>query len=219
VSDEQRDAALFEIRVAFKTMQVMGQILKNFPGSLKGDLKLSLANECYQLGLRLLSAAMADLERDAEALIAMYMEQLQDMFPNQSPKTRVGMACAFLFTFAEMCTRSVIKAISYSVGSGKLGPVYENLLEQNDSLPIQIIDITIRLDHFKTIPDAQIASAYERIKHRALPATTLKLIVIDSLMKYPPARSKRQSVLAKLGIKVLSPRLLLEAPKSRVSRT
>ncbi len=217
VSDEQRDAALFEVRVAFKTMQVMGQILRNFPGSLRGSLKLSLANESYQLGLRLLSAALADFGRDAEGLRAMYMEHLHDQYPKQSPKATIGLASAFVFIFAEMCARSVIKAISYSVGSGRLAPVYQNILDQNNSLPIQIIDITIRLDHFKTIPNVQIASTYDLIKHRALPATMLKLIVIDSLMKYPPSRSKRQSVLSKLGIR-LSPRLLLEAPKSRVFR-
>jgi hypothetical protein len=47
-----------QINVAFKTIQILGQILRNYYGSMKGDKKLELVKECYSLGLRVASFGM-----------------------------------------------------------------------------------------------------------------------------------------------------------------
>ena len=49
---------LLKINFAFKTLNVLGQVLRNFPGSLERDLKRAIASECYLLGLRTLKAVL-----------------------------------------------------------------------------------------------------------------------------------------------------------------
>jgi hypothetical protein len=50
--EQTRRSAAGEINAAMKTVQVIGQSLRNFPGSLRGDLKREMALESYRLGLR-----------------------------------------------------------------------------------------------------------------------------------------------------------------------
>jgi hypothetical protein len=45
---------LAQINAAIKTIRILGQVLRNFSGSLKGDPKRQLVEACYGLGLRVL---------------------------------------------------------------------------------------------------------------------------------------------------------------------
>ena len=42
--DDQIEGAI-RINEALKTLQVMGQVLRNFPGSLEGDMKVDIAKQ------------------------------------------------------------------------------------------------------------------------------------------------------------------------------
>src|SRR5262249_35988902 len=52
-SEELSDAEKFHI--AYKHLELLGQVLRNFPGSLPGPEKLAILESTYLLGLRLLT--------------------------------------------------------------------------------------------------------------------------------------------------------------------
>src|SRR5581483_2668097 len=45
-----------KMNIALKTLEMLGQVLRNFPGSLRGDLKARLTKQAYLLGLRTIRA-------------------------------------------------------------------------------------------------------------------------------------------------------------------
>ena len=65
VEVDEAEAELTElalINASFKTIQILGQVLKNFSGSLKGEPKRQLVEECYSLGLRVLGKLFVMVE-------------------------------------------------------------------------------------------------------------------------------------------------------------
>ena len=68
-------ADIIKVHIALKNLRIMGQILRNFPGALKADLKLELASASYRLGLRTLRAILLVAETNIEDL-RVYIAQL-----------------------------------------------------------------------------------------------------------------------------------------------
>lgn len=54
VIEEDREY-VYSLDNAFKTIEVMGQILKNYPGTIKGTVKSDLLENIYAVGMRTLS--------------------------------------------------------------------------------------------------------------------------------------------------------------------
>ena len=52
--DVETDAAVVNINKAVKTIQIAGQILRNYGSKLSGSRKLQLADACYGLTMRML---------------------------------------------------------------------------------------------------------------------------------------------------------------------
>ena len=69
-ADELDD--LIKLNIAFKTIHILGQVLRNFPGSLKREIEVRIADECYLVGLRMLGFVFASVERNADDLRRYY---------------------------------------------------------------------------------------------------------------------------------------------------
>ena len=50
--EESLPSELLQVTAAFKTVQILGQVLRGSPGSIVGERKLEIARECYSLGTR-----------------------------------------------------------------------------------------------------------------------------------------------------------------------
>ena len=64
--------------IGFRYISLMGQILHNFPGSLKAETKLELAFETYALGLRILATIFILTERDTNLLVTIISNVLRE---------------------------------------------------------------------------------------------------------------------------------------------
>ncbi len=188
-----------EIRLANKVMLVLGQILRSFPGS-PGKRKHPLAEECCKLGMRLLSASMKELIQKSPAV----RKQFVDFFKKEFPKAREGYAIAhansFVFMLGEMSSQNIIKSVAMSIGSPRLAPLYDEMLQIDQSVTFQLINICIRLNHFKAIPEREMVATYKAVKGRHFSSTLLKILAIECLLRHPPSISKQQSIFKKLGI-------------------
>ena len=66
----------FKLNSAFKTVEIIGQILRNYAGSLKGDQKVDLASDCFGLALRTLSFVYNFIERNLDGFTEFFLERL-----------------------------------------------------------------------------------------------------------------------------------------------
>ena len=61
-----------------KTLQILGQILKNHPGNIEAARKEEIARECYQLGFRILGSVNRLLEEGRAELVDHVLTALRE---------------------------------------------------------------------------------------------------------------------------------------------
>src|SRR5205823_5482813 len=105
----------------------------------------------------------------------------------------------------------IVQKISHSVGSERLKETYKDVLfEVKDKAPkaISLIDVSIKLDHFKGIPEDEILVLYSGLKTNIFTSTILRQLVLNHLYLYPSSYRTRQSICSKLDIAIESARLI-----------
>lgn len=198
------------INVAFKTIQILGQILKNHPGSIKGPIKLEIAEECYFLGLRALRTLFNVLEPHRDGLVEFISQQLELEHLEEDPRERVKKAGKFVSLLIEGIALAFIKKISGSVGTEALRQTYDELVAKHSNLPVKLIDLSVKLDHFERFPSDELDQLIdEAVKHNNIFATLmLKHLVFDHFYRYTIAHATKQRYCEKLGIELKSVNLL-----------
>ena len=64
-----------ELGAAFRTTQILGQVLKNFPASIDASRKREIARAAYDVALRALSEILSLLRGNYEPIVVDFMEQ------------------------------------------------------------------------------------------------------------------------------------------------
>jgi hypothetical protein len=210
-------ADLLKINFAFKTLVVLGQVLRSFPGSLRGDIKAEIAKESYLLGMRTISAflGMASTNRDElrAHFVSVIKERRKDL---TAAMDQLKEADEILIWLTIACTHGVIKRVANSLGTEQLRETYQEVLvELGDSLPAALIDAAIRLDHFATPPLAVVEGLAERSRKNYFAQRVLRDLVWNFLYLY---HIEDQRVRQKLGQLVgvrSSTAKLLDNPQKR----
>jgi hypothetical protein len=193
---------LIKLNFAFKTLQLMGQILRNFPGSLEGETKLALTRSCYMLGLRSLRAILGIAENNLEEFRKYVAEIIREHKPVQSEEDLARTADEAVIWLTRRCAFGVMKRISYSVGLEILAETYKRLLESGEwPRPFKIVDLTVRLDHFSEFPLNDLESLWSESEQNFFCQMLVRDLVVNNLYLVPIDDRTKQSVCTLLDIK------------------
>jgi DNA repair exonuclease SbcCD nuclease subunit len=201
-----------EINSAFKTIRILGQILRNFGARLKGDFKLRVANTCFSLGLRALSELFTTLEKNREELAAGIVQAIERKSPQLDIKTKEENANMFFFALTEVLTLATIKYMSDSVGMEDLSETFEKWVESDRTISRRIIGLSIELDHYQHFPQNKAIALAEELHRNYFSLSLVRHLVWMYFYIFPCNYKIRQSVCNKLGIHLrgssfLDPRL------------
>jgi hypothetical protein len=185
---------------SFQSMNIMGQVLRNFPADLRADLKLSLANESYHLGLRTLRAILRFLEANVEAFrrdMLKYFKLLRPASQKNEEEVIQAAADKAVRALTELVLFGSIKRISLSVGAEDLKDTYEAVRAAagEDHIPTRMIDLAIKLDHFARIPERDVEDLKKRLQGNPSVYTTLRMLVSEFLYLFPVENRIRQRMI------------------------
>jgi hypothetical protein len=185
---------------AFHAIQVMGQVLRNFPGDLKADLKAQLTEECYQLGLRTIKSFITLIQTNANE-IKSSIENLMMFHRGKSEDIAAREADHALAYLTEAGIFVMIKRVSAAVGLEDLNETYTTVRENfgESHVPSRLIYLAIQLDHFPKLPIADIEALKELIQG-IVPHNILLLLVNDRLHLFPVDYRDRQRIAGLLDI-------------------
>lgn len=203
---------ILQINVAFKTIQILGQLLRNFPGSLKGDQKFALAQECYSLGLRVLSFVIKNIQSSQQDLVENVGVILQSKHPKW-PYERLNEEVKYLmFSVLEGLAFVVIRHTSDSVGLERLSLTYKDILKSSKNVSYRFIDLSVQLENFKSFPKNDVLDLYKNVYKNGFSAQLLRHLVWYYFYIYPSKHDLMESVCKKLGIQI-NPVLKPQSPK------
>lgn len=212
--DDEDATDIFEFDVAMKTVQILGQMLKNFPGSLPAEQKSALTAECYELGLRSLGAIFATVRDSSEEILAAFVEYLKSQQSTETTtRELIERAKGDVNRFARLVAYVVVKRVSHSVGSSALTQTYKRVLESDPSDAKSLIDASIKLDHKADFPDREMAKLGESLESNPFAMFLLRQLVVTHLYMFKVDLDRKQRVCAALGIPY--ERLRVTDPKAR----
>ena len=216
---------ILSLNRAFKSMQIMGQILRNFSGSLTGDLKLELAKECFSVGLRSLNAYLQIIEKNLDSVIAYTAELLGKDLQDMTTEERIKTAKQIVFFVTEMLGMAFVKRISAAVGSERLMPTYEDIERVYNNVATEFVQITIRMDHAQQFPEKRVFELRKALDKNVFGQTLLRMLVVDHLYLFPRPYKLQQRLCSTLEIKpskqmiVGSPQRKRKKQRSKKART
>jgi hypothetical protein len=178
-----------KIEFAFKSLQVMGQVVKNFPLDLKGDLKLELTKQGYELTLRTLAVFLNMIEQNMVELVSMFEKALRVLQPyaKKNDEEIREVSHATIVRLTELAIFGMIKRLSLAVGVVDLKETYHKIRETvgEEDIPTRLIDLSLKLDHFGHIPESDVKDLEHRLRANITTYTILKLLIADFLYLFP----------------------------------
>lgn len=190
--------------IGIRHLTLMGQILRNFPGSLKADMKLELAFESYSLGLRLLGSIFSLTRKDADALTDEISQLLiTKMAFAGSPQEARSKAERIIVEMLREVSFGLLKRISHSIGLQELEETYREVSALRDHcLSSRLIDLSIHLDHFRKFPKDVIGELAQEVKANVFTFQTLRDLVLHHIYLFPEDYTTQQWAGSTLDFKV-----------------
>ncbi|MEO8662039.1 MAG: metallophosphoesterase [Bryobacteraceae bacterium] len=190
-SDELDD--VIKINVALKTMYILGQVLRSFPGVIKQDLKTQIAKESYLLGLRVLTVIIRSVETNADDLrtyfAALIRERRADVLRSQMPRS----AEEVILNLVHACAFGIIKRISESVGLAELDVTYDEVLHSTENtLSVRFVDLSIKLDHYYQFPEELVLSLHRAVKKNLFSFSVLRDLIAHYFLLFRSTPTLRQ---------------------------
>src|SRR5207244_13495154 len=126
-----------------RTILVLGQVIKNFPGSLTAQEKFDVVHAGFNLGLRGLSFILKTLEDGKDELVQFFAERIAKKYggsPNDESlrkKVRLG-----LFWLVRMNIFGMIKLVSHGLGAQGEATTYTEVVSAVGTKAARLVDVS-----------------------------------------------------------------------------
>jgi hypothetical protein len=198
---------VIKINIAFKTLQLLGQTLKNFPGSLHKDIKVEMTQSCYYLGLRLARAILRIAEVNLEDFRNYFAELIREHRSSLSEGEVAKTSDEAVIWLTRRAIFGTLKRVSYAVGLELLRETYNAVLEDSDGqISVRLIDLSVKLDHFTAFPQEEVEELWEDLRKNHFSGTLVRDLVADHIYLFGLEYRTLQKVGEVLDIKVSDPR-------------
>ncbi len=212
---EEEDYSLDEssdFNKASKALQVAGQILRSYAGSLTTEKKIQLTKACYSLGMRSIKAFLDKLELGLNDIIEAFYENIKEGKSIPTEEKSKKMIKGFIYFLSQISVISFIKKVSSSVGSPILQLTFKELLEKENNLGNIFIDLSIKLDHYPSFPESVIKDLSEKLKKEPFNMAILKILTLTHFLMFEENIALRQKVCG--WLKIPTKKIPLLKPKN-----
>jgi hypothetical protein len=196
----QSSEYISKIGVAFRTLQILGQIVKNFPGSMPGEQKRAITRACYNVGLRTLGSLLGALKLTKDEFVRSFVEAIRADDPHLNDEELSKRARETVHGLTHIGAYGMVKRISHAVGSPHLKQVYDSLSKEDPSPAVALIHASLQLDQAQSFPEDEVEDLGKRFDENPLASRVLKSLVINHFHLFTVKYDTKQHICSKLGI-------------------
>jgi hypothetical protein len=197
------------MNAAFKTLQVLGQLLRNHAGSMERDEKRKVAEACVSIGLRTLGFLFDFIEQHGAELIAVRGAHLAREFPRKTAQDLAEELENYLPGLVSSITVGTFIKIANAVGSEELSPTLKSVLDSDPTR--KLIRLVTELEHFSDFPENAVMAFKREVVRPAdvLAFSVLRRFIVRRFQLFPVRKELKESVRREFRISA-RPFLLLE---------
>lgn len=196
-----------KVNLAFRTIDVLGQIANNYYGSLDATNKADIITELYSLGLRGLKAFLDSFDTYIEAL-RQYLDERLDESSSESEVDRNNEIDKIIYGFIQLVSFAFLKRISDSVSSRNLTPTLNQVITEQAGPAANLIGIAAKLNFSGELSHNknEVEDFYKELGNNYLPKDLLRMFVVEHIYKFGLNYKDMQSICAQLGINYVKAR-------------
>lgn len=200
-NDHKHIDKINEINQGFKSIELIGQLLHNYPGYIEGADKRELGDEAINSGLRILRVFLTQILEDKDYLLGMIERLLKEHRVREIDDRKIEeYARKIVFNLSSWIVFSVLKGISKSVGNKDMVEIISNVIKENPYTSRRLLGISISLDHAYSIPHTDIKKLYKDINGNVLTTEILRRMVAQHLHLFEVPYNERQEICAAVEI-------------------
>lgn len=198
-----------QFNLAFKTIEIIGNILKNHHSSLNGPRKREILKVAFGLGFRtnkfIFSIFGEDIETQLVRLTKNKFESTELTLKSESLKYAKNVT----FQFTNMISFFILINMGQSLGHKKLSVTYEKLEEKDlKSNATSLLNLIMKLEYSNSFPLNDITKIYKKLESNKFSLNLLRSIVIRQIRLFPIKREEKQAVCSLLDISIKRENLL-----------
>ena len=202
-NEEIQDLDFFKrLNLAFKVIEILGEIIKNYSGSLDGPIKEDLIRLVYKVGLKSIKTFINIFEEHHEQIVI----EIENMIRKKNLVTEDKITEAInssIFAIASNISTDIVKKISKAIGSKDLLHIFDRIDEEaEDNIAYELLKYGVALEFDGQLKDAKIIKMHEKFKesNNLLADSTLKSLVLDHVYMFESSHSKKLSLCTRLDI-------------------
>jgi predicted phosphodiesterase len=196
--DQVSETVLKEVDASLKTVQVLGQMLKNF--SYEGDAKSDLVREGALLTFRLLGFLLSALEKQHEEIVEFIAKKLERLNSGSQTYEQVRQEVTRnLVRITRLNIFGLFRFAAVALGSRDEEEVYDEFKKSVNTNAASLLGMAIKLETAQ-LPIAEINSLAAKLKKSYISEATLKLLVVHHCYVFEPKISDMQAVCSALGL-------------------
>jgi hypothetical protein len=216
VDDIDKLEVVPSIVYSFALINILGQILRNYLGTMDSTHKQKIVDTSYRLGLRVLELAFINMEGDLSHLKQHFMESVRAKNKRITEHELDTRFTNYISATTILLSMLVVRSVTLAVGAPELDQVYEDVQKQLDLPSIALLNMSLQLEHYKGHPVKQVIEMHKAAKKNPFLSELIRQLVLLNLYLYPWPALERQKVLAEFGMQKTQnwPRFLL--PKGKL---
>ena len=183
---------LAQASVATKTVDLLGQILRNYYGSLRIETKLEIGKDTLELALRAMySFVELIVTKDMEIVKAFVEMRREHEKKNLEAAARLNdqelerWARDFVFWLAGSLVGIFIRRAAGALGWEQLKPTMEKLVAENGTLTYRMVEMAALLNGPGAIPRKEIDALVRELVANPLGTRILRDLVSQRVYRYP----------------------------------
>ncbi len=200
--DNSSNELIRELYTCFKAIRVLGQIVRNFPGSLKSDRKAEIVEEAVSLGKRAISQYFRLLSDASESAAEYAMEVIKRNKRDEIDRDLlIKLMKRYIFNLSELVTFSMIRRVSSSLSTPDLEETFIEVFSSSENSTDILIDISIHLEQLR-FPKSKVLENKKNLESHVFAYTLLRHLIANHFYFYKTDISLRQEICEKLDIKI-----------------
>lgn len=198
-----KNPLIVEFEKAQKFSEVIGQILKNYGGTIDGETKETLLNSAYSVSLKagkILSDIVIDEKED---LISFLVKSLKEIERKESvSQTNLqNKARKIVFDFVGLIYSSIIQKAIVDTGTKRMISTYEDYLKESDNTAIKLIIAGSLLENtYLNQSEKNIEELYEHSENNFMVKNIVRNMVGKHLYMFDIPFNRRQQICKKYSI-------------------
>ena len=197
IAEKEKDLAA--ISASLKTLEVLGQILQNYPAEIDGTVKIDIIDEIHKLGMRSVQAIISTMGYLEEALVSVVMERAMKKSKELRRDEVAQKARQLVTVLISGMVRGMISKVAASLNSVYLLPAAKSALTAEDDISAKLILQELKLNCLDA-PDynelQRLKSELEKDKNQF--AQCILSSIVANYLKYNKCDHRLRSKLCQL---------------------